>query len=40
MKRFDAERKADMERVSQNFGILQKFALRDYHAAVFERDSR
>ncbi len=34
-KRFDAQRKADMERVSQNFAILEKFARREYRAAVF-----
>src|SRR5207245_2663280 len=39
-KRFDAERKIDIERVSQSFAILQKFVLRDYRAAVFEGGSR
>jgi anti-sigma factor RsiW len=34
-KRFDTQRKADMERVSQNFAIMEKFARREYRAAVF-----
>jgi anti-sigma factor RsiW len=32
--RFDAERKADMERVSQSFAILDKYARRDLRAAI------
>jgi len=39
-KRFDAERKLDIERASENFAILEKFVRRDYRAAVFEGDSR
>jgi hypothetical protein len=39
-KRFDSERKADIERVSQNFAVLQKYAMRDYRAAMFPDGSR
>ena len=35
-KRFDAERKADMEQVSQSFAILDKYARRDLRAAIQE----
>ena len=34
-RRFDAQREADMERVSQNFAILEKYAKRDFRAANF-----
>jgi anti-sigma factor RsiW len=33
-KRFDAERRADIERVSQNFAILDKYVRRDVRAAI------
>jgi hypothetical protein len=33
-RRFDAERKADIERVSQNFAILDKYVRRDVRAAI------
>jgi len=39
-KRFDARRQADMERVSQNFVILQKYAKLEYRAAMFPGGSR
>jgi anti-sigma factor RsiW len=39
-RRFDAERKADMAAVSQNFAILEKFARREYRAANFPESSR
>jgi hypothetical protein len=39
-KRFDAQREADMERVSQNFAILEKYAKRDYRAAMFSTVSQ
>ena len=32
--RFDAQRKADIEKVSQNFAILEKYARRDLRAAI------
>jgi anti-sigma factor RsiW len=35
-RRFDAERKADMEQVSQSFAILDKYARRDLRAAIQE----
>ena len=34
IKRFDTERRADMERVSQSFAILDKYARRDLRAAI------
>lgn len=39
-KRFDVERKADMAAVSQSFAIIEKFARRDYRAAMFPEGSR
>jgi hypothetical protein len=34
-KRFDAERKADMERVSQSFAFAEKYAALGYRRAMF-----
>ena len=39
-KRFDIERKADMAAVSQSFALLEKYARRDYRAAMFPEGSR
>ena len=39
-ERFDAERKADMAAVSQSFAIMEKYARRDYRAAMFPEGSR
>ena len=39
-KRFDARREADMEKVSQNFAILQKYAKLEYRAAMFPAGTR
>jgi len=39
-KRFDARREADIEKVSQNFAILQKYAKLEYRAAMFPGGSR
>lgn len=39
-KRFEAQRRADMERVAQNFAIVEKYARREYRAAVFGDVSR
>jgi len=39
-RRFDLERKADMAAVSQSFAIMEKFARRDYRAAMFPEASR
>jgi anti-sigma factor RsiW len=33
-KRFDAERRADIERVSQNFAILDRYVRRDVRASI------
>ena len=35
-RRFDSERRADIERVSQNFAILDKYVRRDMRAAIQE----
>ena len=36
----DARREADMEKVSQNFAILQKYAKLEYRAAMFRGGSQ
>jgi anti-sigma factor RsiW len=38
--RLQAQRDADVERISQNFAIMQKYAAREYRAAVFPDGSR
>ena len=39
-KRFDTERKADIERVSQNFAILDKYVRRDVRASILRGDTQ
>jgi len=39
-KQFEAERKADKEAISQSFAILDRYARRDYRAAMFPDGSR
>jgi hypothetical protein len=39
-RRFDAERKADKAAISQSFAIMEKYARRDYRAAMFPEGSR
>jgi anti-sigma factor RsiW len=39
-QRFDERRRADMEAVSQNFAIMEKYARRDYRAAMFSDGSK
>jgi hypothetical protein len=39
-KRYEAERKADKEAISQSFAIFDKYARRDYRAAMFSDGSR
>lgn len=38
--RLEAQRRADIEKVSQSFAFLQKYAMRDYRAAAFPDGSR
>jgi anti-sigma factor RsiW len=40
IKRFDTERKADIERVSQNFAILDKYVRRDVRASILRGDTQ
>jgi anti-sigma factor RsiW len=39
-KRFDAERKADMEQVSQKFAFAEKYAVLEYRKAMFPDGSK
>ncbi len=39
-KRFDAERKADKQAVSENFALMERYARRDYRAAILEGGPR
>ena len=39
-RRFDVERKADKAAISQSFAIMEKYARRDYRAAMFPEGSR